>query len=211
MLPHNSNIFFKTSRYVSRFAARQIHTIQPINCIHSIKYRQLSRCYSSQFQDKEMEKYIKTGTPLAATSIEQDTTKPSSLPKTFTLPKPSQVEGSYHEEYEKIAKYSLLPLSLVPFVISMAGGVVPPLLDTALATTFLIYIQYGFTSCIIEYLPKEKFHRWHNAAKYLLYSFSSLSLYGIYQLETENNGLIDLISKLWQNDNDSNLYIFGRN
>ncbi|CAI2030917.1 hypothetical protein SEUBUCD646_0H03260 [Saccharomyces eubayanus] len=128
----------------------------------------------------------------------------------FKPPETSQYEGSYQRDYERIAKYSLIPLTIVPFYASLTGGVMYPLLDASLSSVFLIYLQYGFTSCIIDYIPKEKYPRWHKLALYSLYGGSMLSLYGIYELETKDNGFVDLIKKLW-NPNDDHLYIFGRN
>ncbi|QHS76380.1 Tim18p [Saccharomyces paradoxus] len=128
----------------------------------------------------------------------------------YKPPEFSQFEGSYQKDYERIAKYTLIPLTMVPFYASFTGGVINPLLDASLSSVFLIYLQYGFTSCIIDYIPKEKYPRWHKLALYSLYGGSMLSLYGIYELETKDNGFVDLIRKLW-NENDDHLYIFGRN
>lgn len=128
----------------------------------------------------------------------------------FGPPESSRYEDSYQKDYERIAKYSLIPLTMVPFYASFVGGVMSPLLDASLSSTFLIYLQYGFTSCIIDYIPKEKYPRWHKLALYSLYGGSTLALYGIYELETKDNGFVDLVKKLW-NENDDHLYIFGRN
>ncbi|AJT78560.1 CCQ_1a_G0051320.mRNA.1.CDS.1 [Saccharomyces cerevisiae] len=134
----------------------------------------------------------------------------SSSVQMFKPPEFSQFKDSYQKDYERIAKYTLIPLTMVPFYASFTGGVINPLLDASLSSIFLIYLQYGFTSCIIDYIPKEKYPRWHKLALYCLYGGSMLSLYGIYELETKNNGFVDLVKKLW-NENDDHLYIFGRN
>ncbi|EJS41611.1 tim18p [Saccharomyces arboricola H-6] len=134
---------------------------------------------------------------------------PSSI-QMFKPPEFSQYEGSYQSDYERIAKYSLIPLTIVPFYASFTGGVMNPLLDASLSSIFLLYLQYGFKSCIIDYIPKDKYPRWHKLAIYSLYGGSMLSLYGIYELETKDNGFVDLVKKLW-NQNDDHLYIFGRN
>lgn len=118
-------------------------------------------------------------------------------------------EGSFHWDYERIAAASLIPLVTVPLYIGLTGGIVPPLLDAALCSVLLIHAQYGFSSCIIDYIPKRKFGVWHNLAMYLLYGGTATGLYGVYQLETENNGIVDLIRRLWTGD-DSNVYIFNR-
>ncbi|CAI4036582.1 hypothetical protein SMKI_15G4300 [Saccharomyces mikatae IFO 1815] len=143
-------------------------------------------------------------------NIANETKEPSSSVQMFKPPESSHFEDSYQKDYERIARYSLIPLTMVPFYASFTGGVMNPLLDASLSSIFLIYLQYGFTSCIIDYIPKEKYPRWHKLALYTLYGGSMLSLYGIYELETKENGFVDLVRKLW-NENDDHLYIFGRN
>lgn len=44
----------------------------------------------------------------------------------FKPPETSQYEGSYQRDYERIAKYSLIPLTIVPFYASLTGGVMHP-------------------------------------------------------------------------------------
>lgn len=127
----------------------------------------------------------------------------------FRPPLPDPSEGSFHWDYERIAAVSLVPLVTVPLYIGITGGIVPPLLDASLCSILLIHVQYGLTSCIVDYIPKRKFRVWHNLAMYLLYGGTAMGLYGIYQLETENNGIVDLARRLWTGD-DSNVYIFNR-
>lgn len=83
-----------------------------------------------------------------------------------------------------------------------------PLLDASLCVMLVVHAHYGFMSCIIDYIPKRKFGIWHDMARYLLYGGSALALYGVYDLETSNNGVVDLIGKLWS-DEDSGLSIFN--
>ncbi|CAG98906.1 Tim18p [Kluyveromyces lactis] len=134
------------------------------------------------------------------------------LPKT----EPNWFHGSYHWDYERITAVSLVPLTMVPLYGAMssatfASGFPFPVIDSLLASTILIHAYLGITSCIIDYIPKRKFGFWHKAAKFALALGSSFSLYGIYVLETENNGLIDLVSTLWDKDKgDSRAYVFGR-
>lgn len=126
------------------------------------------------------------------------------------LPEPNYFKGAYHWDYERISSFSLIPLTVIPLYSALSGTSIEfPILDAILSSTLLIHSQLGFTSCIVDYIPKRKFGNWHNLAMYMLYFGSSMGLYGVYELETRNNGLIDLISKLW-NDSESNVYIFGK-
>ncbi|SCU83896.1 LAMI_0C05226g1_1 [Lachancea mirantina] len=123
-------------------------------------------------------------------------------------PEPDYFHGSYHWDYERISAISLIPLAVVPVWSAFAGGVPHPILDATLSSMLIIHVQQGLTSCIIDYIPMRKFGPWHKLAMLGLYTGSALGIYGIYVLETENNGLIDLIGRLWKPD-ESNLYIFG--
>ncbi|QLQ79495.1 hypothetical protein HG537_0C01420 [Torulaspora globosa] len=125
----------------------------------------------------------------------------------FQPPEPNHFHGSYHWDYERITAASLLPLTTISLYISLNGGVVHPLLDASLCVMLVVHAHYGFMSCIIDYIPKRKFGIWHDMARYLLYSGSALALYGVYDLETRNNGIVDLVGKLWS-DQDSGFSIF---
>lgn len=134
------------------------------------------------------------------------------------LPKgdPDWFHGSYHWDYERITALSLIPLTMVPLfgALSSTSLVMPlpfAIVDSLLASTILIHSYLGLTSCIIDYIPERKFGVWHRFAKYALALGSTISLYGVYILETENNGLTNVIGKLWDDDkNDSKAYVFGR-
>lgn len=124
-------------------------------------------------------------------------------------PVPSSFEGSFQTEYERITKFALIPLTIVPFYASFTGVSLYPLLDGSISSLFLIYSHYGFTSLIIDYVPKKKYPKLHKTSLWSLYLASFLGMCGIYELETENNGVIDLIKRLWNYD-ERNLYVFGR-
>ncbi|SCW01180.1 LAFE_0D06854g1_1 [Lachancea fermentati] len=123
-------------------------------------------------------------------------------------PNPDFFHGSYHWDYERITAISLIPLTMIPLYAALSNGTMYPMVDASLCSVLLIHAQLGFTSCIIDYIPKRKFGVWHTLAMSTLYLGSALGLYGVYELETSNNGLVDLISKLWKDD-ESNVYVFG--
>ncbi|SCU85147.1 LAFA_0D14114g1_1 [Lachancea sp. 'fantastica'] len=117
--------------------------------------------------------------------------------------------GSYHWDYERITAVALLPLTMVPMYWAMTGSSVHPMIDTALCCTLLIHVQLGLTSCIVDYIPKRKFGIWHQAALLSLYAGTAVGLYGVYELETKNNGFVDLVHKLWK-DEEEELTIYSR-
>jgi len=101
--------------------------------------------------------------------------------------------GSYHWSYERLVAVSLVPLAVTPFVASVDY----PVLDSILAATLLIHSHIGFTSCIIDYIPKRVYGIWHKFARYLLTFGTTVALYGIYEMETTDVGLSNLIKKIW--------------
>lgn len=110
------------------------------------------------------------------------------------IPLVSYYEGSYHWVYEKIITVGLIPLSLVPFF----AGVEHPMIDSIFSIGLLFHIHAGLKSCIIDYIPERVWGFWHRFAGKLLTLGTFVAMYGVYVLETANNGLYDLISKLWQ-------------
>lgn len=111
----------------------------------------------------------------------------------YKIPLVSHYEGSYHWTYERILAMSLLPLSVFQY----GAGCDYPLVDTAFCLTLLFHAHSGFKSCIIDYIPERVYGFWHRAASRLLSLGSFVAMYGIYVLETTENGLFDLVSRVW--------------
>lgn len=118
-------------------------------------------------------------------------------------------KGTFKGDYQRIIKYTLLPLSAIPFYTSYAGIALHPMIDTTIAVAFLWYAHYGFSSLIIDKIPKDKYSKSHRASMWTLYTSTFLGMCGIYELETENNGVVNLITRIW-NDDESNIYVFGK-
>lgn len=104
-----------------------------------------------------------------------------------------KVHGSYHWAFEKIIVAGMVPLAVAPF----AGASLSPILDASLATLILLHAQLGLESCITDYIPKRVFGKLHTAAIGALYAGTAVSLYGIYELETNDIGLTAAIGKIW--------------
>ncbi|KAK5780188.1 hypothetical protein RI543_002732 [Arxiozyma heterogenica] len=129
--------------------------------------------------------------------------------KKYKPPVDLAFNGSYQEDYQRIIRYTLIPLSLVPFYTSYAGITLHPIFDITLSSLCLWYLHYGFAGLIINKIPKEKYSKTHKVSMWSLYTATFLSLCGLYQLETENNGMVNLITRIW-NDDESHIYIFGK-
>lgn len=111
----------------------------------------------------------------------------------YKPPAADHYHGSYHWTYERILSVGLVPLTVVPFF----AGYQSPMLDTAFCLTVLFHSHCGFKSCIIDYIPERVFGFWHRTASRLLSLGTFVAMYGIYVLETTQNGLFDLLAKLW--------------
>lgn len=116
-----------------------------------------------------------------------------SVNEAYVPPPPDISEGSFHWMYERLVILGMTPLIVFPFV----AGVDYPIVDAMLGSLILLHSRYGFQSCIIDYIPLRRFGNWHKLAMFLLNVGTGISLYGIYVIETEYNGLCDLIEKLW--------------
>lgn len=110
----------------------------------------------------------------------------------YKYPMMNHYEGSYHWAYERAISIALIPLALTPFF-----GIEHPLLDTTFCMALMFHCHSGIKSCIIDYIPKRVYGVWHNVASGLLTAGSFFGIYGIYVLETANNGIFDLLGHLW--------------
>lgn len=111
----------------------------------------------------------------------------------YKHPLVSPYEGNYHWTYERILAISLLPLTAFQY----GAGFDYPMVDTAFCVTLLFHAHSGFKSCIIDYIPERVYGFWHKAASMLLSCGTFVGMYGVYILETNENGLFDLMSRLW--------------
>ncbi|CEP25242.1 SDH5 [Cyberlindnera jadinii] len=111
----------------------------------------------------------------------------------------------YHWSYERIVAVTMVPLAVLPFV----SGTSYPLLDTLLSTLILVHSNAGFQSCIIDYIPKRIYGVWHTYAMRLLAFGTCVGLYGVYELETKDEGITTLLKKLWTEPKARPISYFG--
>lgn len=111
----------------------------------------------------------------------------------YKPPGASFYEGGYHWTYERFIAISLVPLAMSPFI----GGVEHPMIDSIFSIALLFHCHTGFKSCIIDYIPKRVYGIWYGLASKLLTFGTFVGMYGVYLLETESNGLFELIRSIW--------------
>lgn len=109
------------------------------------------------------------------------------------VPPVDKSHGSYHWAFEKIIVAGMVPLAVAPFT----GITLSPVLDASLSTLILLHAHLGFESCITDYIPKRVYGKVNTAAMGALYAGTALSLYGIYELETNDIGFTAAVGKIW--------------
>ncbi|ODQ63830.1 hypothetical protein NADFUDRAFT_83935 [Nadsonia fulvescens var. elongata DSM 6958] len=109
------------------------------------------------------------------------------------IPEVDRSHGSYHWSYEKMITLAMLPLAITPF----ATGALHPILDALMGTLLVAHAHIGFQSCIIDYIPKRVFGKFHSFCIYLLTAGSATAVWGVYELETTDVGLVETISRVW--------------
>ncbi|KAK5780474.1 hypothetical protein RI543_002233 [Arxiozyma heterogenica] len=118
----------------------------------------------------------------------------------YRAPPINKTEGSIHWWIEKSFALTSVPLVTAAF---FTTGPLATVTDSILAVSLLGYSYLEFQSCIADYITLRVYGRWHNYAMYLLSAGSLLSLFGIYKLETENDGITGLVKQLWKLDSTS--------
>ncbi|CAK5269892.1 unnamed protein product [Mycena citricolor] len=111
-----------------------------------------------------------------------------------TFPPPSKIHGSHHWSFERLLSAGLIPLTGAAFATSPS---VHPVLDGILGVSLVIHSHIGFDSIVVDYLHTRKFPVLGVAAKWALRSATVGVLVGVYQFNTNDIGLTELISKLW--------------
>ncbi|RCK56516.1 Succinate dehydrogenase [ubiquinone] cytochrome b small subunit, mitochondrial [Candida viswanathii] len=136
---------------------------------------------------------------LAATSVRTIKTIPQppgyivgTVNDAYVPPPPHKAEGSLHWTSERVVSIGLLPLVLAPFITGAST-----VIDSTMSALLLFHCFAGFQSCIIDYIPKRVYGGLHNAAIYLLTFGTGIAGYGVYQIEKNDGGVSNIISKIW--------------
>ncbi|PWN54371.1 hypothetical protein IE53DRAFT_189665 [Violaceomyces palustris] len=110
-----------------------------------------------------------------------------------SYPTPNAVHGSYHWAFERAVSVALIPMVAVGMVKHGASG----LFDGVLALTLLVHSHIGFDCCLQDYLHKRKFPIAGPLASWTLKAATLGTLVGLYEFNTNDIGLTELIAKLW--------------
>ncbi|KAG2754997.1 SDHD, membrane anchor subunit of succinate dehydrogenase [Suillus brevipes Sb2] len=110
------------------------------------------------------------------------------------FPPPSRTHGSYHWAFERLLAASLVPMTTAAFVTS---GSHYPVLDGLLGLSLVMHSHIGFDSMIVDYVHKRKFPIIGPILSWTLRSATVGVLVGVYQFNTNDIGLTELIAKVW--------------
>ncbi|KAJ7449573.1 mitochondrial inner membrane protein [Mycena latifolia] len=111
-----------------------------------------------------------------------------------TFPTPSRVHGSHHWSFERLLSAALIPLTGAAFATSPS---VHPVLDGILGVSLVVHSHIGFDSMLVDYLHPRKYPVLGPVMTWSLRSATVGVLLGVYQFNTNDIGLTELISKVW--------------
>ncbi|KAI0069205.1 mitochondrial inner membrane protein [Artomyces pyxidatus] len=111
-----------------------------------------------------------------------------------TFPPPSKSHGSYHWSFERLLSAGLVPLTAAAFVTS---GSTSPLLDGVLGISLVMHSHIGFDALLVDYLHPRKFSVLGPMLKWVLRATTVGVLAGVYQFNTQDVGLTELIRRVW--------------
>ncbi|KAF7365505.1 Succinate dehydrogenase [ubiquinone] cytochrome b small subunit [Mycena venus] len=133
-----------------------------------------------------------------------------------SFPTPSRVHGSHHWSFERLLSASLIPLTGAAFATSPS---VHPVLDGILGVSLVVHSHIGvriilhfrlsphangigiqspqFDSMVVDYLHPRKFPVIGPLTTWTLRAATVGVLVGVYNFNTNDIGLTELISKVW--------------
>lgn len=108
-------------------------------------------------------------------------------------PPPSRTHGSHHWAFERLLSASLIPITGATFALG-AGS---PVLDGVLSMALVMHSHLGLDQLVVDYVHPRKFPVIGRLAKWGLRVATVGALVGVYQFNTNDIGLTELISRLW--------------
>ncbi|KAF8905844.1 mitochondrial inner membrane protein [Gymnopilus junonius] len=111
-----------------------------------------------------------------------------------TFPAPSRIHGSYHWAFERLLAASLVPLTAAAFVTTGSNY---PIIDGLLGVTLVMHSHIGLDSSLVDYLHPRKFPLLGPICTWTLRGATVATLVGVYQFNTNDIGLTELIAKVW--------------
>ncbi|KIY53280.1 hypothetical protein FISHEDRAFT_55354 [Fistulina hepatica ATCC 64428] len=123
-----------------------------------------------------------------------------------TFPPPSPAHGSYHWSFERLLSVALVPLTMTAFVTTGSNY---PIVDGLLSASLVMHSHIGvfrapltaplnqFDAVLVDYIHKRKFPVLGRIATWTLRAATAAVLVGLYQFNTNDVGLTELIARAW--------------
>ncbi|GFZ46345.1 Succinate dehydrogenase [ubiquinone] cytochrome b small subunit [Saitozyma sp. JCM 24511] len=112
-----------------------------------------------------------------------------------TFPPPSKSHGSYHWTFERLLSASLIP---VMGSAAVSTGSAYPILDGILAVSLIAHSHLGLATCIDDYVHPRKNPVLGPLAMWALRIGTGLSVWGVYEFNTNDIGLTELVRRMWK-------------
>ena len=125
------------------------------------------------------------------------------------MPAACPAHGRHHWQFERLLAAALVPLALAPF----AAGSLHPAADAALGAVLVLHSHTGFQwaprppppraradagrACVADYIPRRRYPRARRAARAALNAATLLVLYGVYEFETSDVGIVEGVKRVW--------------
>ncbi|EGG06755.1 uncharacterized protein MELLADRAFT_35945, partial [Melampsora larici-populina 98AG31] len=110
-----------------------------------------------------------------------------------SFPPPNKAHGSIHWTFERSLSAALVPVTAATAIASPN-----PLLDGVLGVALIMHSHLGFDQILIDYLHDRKFPRIGPIARWTVRALTCGVLVGVYQFNTHDIGLTELIKKMWK-------------
>lgn len=110
------------------------------------------------------------------------------------FPVPNRMHGSHHWAFERLLSVALIPMTVSAFAVSPTAY---PILDGVLAVSLVVHSHIGFDSMVVDYLHPRKFPVIGAISKWSLRLLTLGAAVGVYQFNTEDVGLTELVRRVW--------------
>ncbi|TFL05093.1 CybS-domain-containing protein [Pterulicium gracile] len=112
-------------------------------------------------------------------------------PTTFPTPNRTHV---HHWSFERLLSAGLVPITGAAFAVSSTSY---PVLDAILGASMVIHSHMGFDQIVVDYVHHRKFPILGPTANWTLRAVTVGVLVGVYQFNTNDIGLTELIVRTW--------------
>ncbi|KXS17498.1 hypothetical protein M427DRAFT_54441 [Gonapodya prolifera JEL478] len=109
---------------------------------------------------------------------------------------PSASSGSVHWNLERGLSLVNAGLITAPFIVGAGNSVI----DFSLGVVLPIHIQLGLENIVLDYVPYRKYGHLYTVALWATRAFTGLTLYGIYQFNTNDVGVTEFVKRVWHAD-----------